>query len=241
MFINFLFFKVDRSHNVTVKEENPGTEGRSILNNTIPSIKNIFQKIHHCKYCVYSTKDKPNFNKHMRRQHNSGGKPNSNSVIPGKQKKEHICDQCGKCLSSKYGLNLHIKNFHEQSFKHICPTCNKGFNQAIQFKFHCKRHLDIVPDQCQYCGTQFTSLGSLPRHLKICKENPDHEEANGCVCPKCARVFSTERHLKEHYQGKHEPPAYKCVECGKLFSWRSSLKSHYKCSHPGQGLYVSSK
>ena len=211
--------------------------------------------IHRCKYCVYSTHDKSNFNKHMQKNHKSKEQTSSSSVSQAPRKKEHvsnndpaivlkkghICDQCGKCLSTKYGLKLHIKNFHEKIFKHICPTCNKGFNQFVQFSFHCKRHLDIVPEQCEYCGTQFTSPGSLTRHLKICKENPNHEELNGYVCSICAAVYNTEARLKEHIQGKHGPPKYKCPECDKRFSWRSSLKCHMKCSHRGQRLFVASK
>ena len=219
-------------------EETSDTEGQSINKDKTSSVKGMPRKIHHCKYCLYDTKDKANFNRHVRIKHASEVKTKDDSKTPECQKKEHICDQCGKCLTSKYGLKLHIKNKHEQTFKHICPTCNRGFNQTIQFHAHCKRHFNIVTDQCEYCGTQFTFPGSLGRHLKICKENPDHEETKGCVCPKCAAMFPTERHLKEHIQGKHEPPTYKCSECGKLFSWRSSLKSHKKHSHPEQSLFV---
>ena len=213
------------SHNVTVIEERLGTKSRSILNDKIPSIKETLNNLYECKFCLYNSKIRSNFKRHIRTRHYDGEKI---------QKQEHVCDYCGKILHSRYYLKLHINTLHEHSYKYICPKCNKGFNRTLQFKAHCKRHLDIVTDPCGFCGTNFTFPGALARHLKICKENPDHIEVNGFVCPTCAAVFSLERHLKAHMKGKHEPPTYKCSECGKLFSWHSCLIKHQKHSHPGQ-------
>ena len=221
----------DRAHNDTVEDVSM-TENKSSPNEVIP--KN--NTIHHCKYCYYNTMFRCNLIRHMRSMHKVRDYPSSASVVTEPEKREHMCDRCGKCLSSKYSLKMHKLDIHEQTYRYFCPTCNQGFNRNIQFKRHCKRHLDNVPEQCEYCGTEYTFPGALERHLKICKDNPDHTETAGYACTICAVVFSKETHLKKHIQGKHEPATYKCSECGKLFSWRSSLKAHQIHLHPEQSF-----
>ena len=121
-----------------------------------------------CEQCSYSTNRKHNLRRHLKRHdtiqsvdlHSS----TSSSITLGPStstpkrhssismgaststpttNKELRCDQCFKGFKSKFGLSLHKKNKHENMFKHTCEICGKGYNQAVQFKFHRANHVNI--------------------------------------------------------------------------------------------------
>ncbi|VDH94577.1 Hypothetical predicted protein [Mytilus galloprovincialis] len=100
-------------------------------------------------------------------------KNSSDQVLPAKQPKWQIsCAECGKTFRSKYGHTLHIKNKHNMDFKYLCSVCGQGFNQAIQYSHHCRRHQhQIKVDTCPLCKTEFMGLGSLKRHLETCNKS----------------------------------------------------------------------
>lgn len=190
---------------------------------------------HRCEFCAYRTTNKSNYNRHKRR-HTSSQPATSTPLrhdapVPTSPKQKQMCDQCGKAYDTKFGLTLHKKNKHEHSFKHICQMCNKGFNQTIQYRFHCANLLNVAFEKCTFCKTEFTSPGCLRRHLRICKDNPEHEQENAYQCSVCSSSFPTKHGLKYHMKGKHQPPRYRCSKCGNRFAWRSSLRAHKKtCS-----------
>ena len=146
-------------------------------------------------------------------------------------RKSHICDQCAKEFQTRYGLSLHKRSKHEKVFKFTCQMCQRGFNQATQYRFHCANHLNVSLEKCGFCGKEFTSPGCLKRHLLICQDNPDQQDVGKFVCPVCSAAFTTKHSLNYHQQGKHQPPKYKCLECTKAYAWRSSLRAHIKFAH----------
>ena len=82
-----------------------------------------------------------------------------------------MCHTYGKNHKTKYGLNLSIKSKHQGSFKHQCSLCNKTFNQTVQYRYHCSKHLNVQIYKCTYCKMTFSSHGSLERHMKTCVGN----------------------------------------------------------------------
>ena len=81
--------------------------------------------LHHvCDHCSYSTADKSNFNKHIRRHTakivavtDTATSSFSKAKISNKDEHQgdtdtHLCQTCGKTFKSKFGLSLHIKNKH---------------------------------------------------------------------------------------------------------------------------------
>lgn len=191
---------------------------------------------HTCELCNYKTADKSNFNKHLR-THGDQVQASEMTSTPMKgtddtaRLNEYICDQCGKTYKSKYGLKIHRKTKHELTYKHLCQICGKGYNQTIQYRFHCSQHLEIVADKCRFCHTEFVAPGSLTRHLKICESNKSQTDKTSYTCDICQATFKYKQHLNCHVKGKHQPPRYECKECGKRFAWRSSLKAHRSRCH----------
>ena len=137
-----------------------------------------------------------------------------------------MCQSCGKSYLTKYGLTLHFKAKHEESFKHQGSVCNKTFNQTIPYRYHCSRHLNVPLDKYPHCRTTLTSHGSLKQHLKTCSKGT--ETFQKFKCDLCNASFPHKYRLLYHQRGKHQPPRYKCHGCFKLFAWRSSLKVHMK-------------
>ena len=212
-----------------------------------------------CKKCPYRSRFKHNVTRHEKLHMKTGPRsstqlkqsapvpsssatqpslsamqPSSSATQPSssalQMTKKHICDQCGKQFQTKYGLNLHISNKHDKIFKYMCQMCQKGFNQAIQYRCHCAKHLKVSLQRCSYCGKDFRSPGCLKEHVLICKENPNHVDAQ-FVCPVCSSSFSTRCSLQYHKRGKHQPPKYHCSKCWKSYAWRSSLRAHLKIAH----------
>ena len=135
-------------------------------------------------------------------------------------------------FKSIFGLSLHLKNKHSLEFKNTCQIFNKGFNHSVQYRYHCASHLKVSLDKCMFCKAEFTSHGSLKRHLQIC----NNIKPNTFVCDVCQVSFPQKYRLLEHIKGKHQEPRYVCQFCGKKFSWRSSFKAHLRHSHANEDL-----
>ena len=193
---------------------------------------------HQCSECPYTSKFKHNVTRHEKLHKTTCTAPKSSTPmkvateVPTQAAKHHICDQCAKVFKTKYGLNLHRKSKHENAFKFQCQMCGKGFNQAIQYRGHCATHLNVPVEKCQHCSKEFQAPGSLKKHLRICTDNPSHEESTQFVCDVCSSSFTTKDGLKYHQKGKHQPPKYQCDKCLKSYAWRSSLRAHIKIAHP---------
>lgn len=182
---------------------------------------------HACKDCTYSTKDKSNFNKHVKRhQRPKTSTPKQCKDTQVNSSNMQICEYCGRRFSTRFGLSLHRKNKHTLEFKHVCTICGKGFNQSLQFKYHVSNHVDVPLEKCQYCRVEMKAPGSLARHLEICRGKPLGSTTFNCGV--CGVSFPRKYKLQEHIRGKHEKTLrYRC-SCGKRYNWRSSLKAHQK-------------
>ena len=207
--------------------------------------------VHSCECGYYST-DRSNYNKHIKRckwhagpststprkpnnqtkassstrVNDVSGKDQTHVALPTPAKQVYMCDTCGNNYKTKYGLTLHIKSKHEGNFKHQCSMCQKTFNQSVQYRYHCSKHLKVPMDKCPHCKETFSSHGSLGRHLKTCPNNKDSFEK--FYCDMCDASFPHKYSLRYHQRGKHGEKRYTCEGCNRRFGWRSSLKVHQK-------------
>lgn len=100
------------------------------------------------------------------------------SCDPAKSSNQQFKCFCGKLLSSKKDLSLHIKDDHKQSKqRHLCKWCKKVFSSLSNLQDHkMLAHKASSPHgevksiySCHECKTNFTDLQSLTNHRTSCK------------------------------------------------------------------------
>ena len=118
----------------------------------------------------------------------------------GKKKIEdpQSCTDCGKVLSSKVLLKMHIDRVHGNDKSIVCNHCGKGFSKNYQLNDHVKQ--SHSRETCEHCGKSLLNGLYLKKHLVF-----DHGIKDGAficdICPKT--LFSSETGYKKHVHEKH--------------------------------------
>ncbi|GAB0089586.1 hypothetical protein DMENIID0001_041560 [Sergentomyia squamirostris] len=184
-----------------------------------------------------------------------------------RSKSKFNCAICGKKLSTKHGVRLHITHFHTKKVGLTCEFCNK----SMETKHQLNMHLDLVhknsPErekplvQCPQCPKTYTQRSLLNKHMKT------HSDVKTEICDVCGGSFKNRRTLKQHMQIHTGVKRYKCnypdcsraynnvgslaihkrthtgdkpfpcEYCGKGFSDKTTLKVHYR-QHTGENPYT---
>jgi len=92
------------------------------------------------------------------------------------EKDHHICDLCGKELSTSYDLRQHIQFVHEKRFNFNCNLCGRGCpTRSLLKKHQLVRHPEdpstkkLIEDEGLGTGTRLWRcpvLGCTARYLK---------------------------------------------------------------------------
>ncbi|XP_075168443.1 transcription factor grauzone-like [Haematobia irritans] len=144
------------------------------------------------------------------------------------------CKLCGKVLSQRRCLMLHIKTHGVQEKTYACDMCDKAFSRKIGLKNHKLLHLSEEEKKfsCEHCGKAFGSQYLVSNHVRFV-----HLKKNDLVCDICGekmrRKDALERHMLKH-QGL-PLPTVSCDECGLKVSNQHGLKRHKETQHPKGG------
>ena len=178
----------------------------------------------HCKICDYQTIYTSNLKRHVRQKHSVKNK------IQSAVAKNYLCNRCGKKFGSKYGLDLHQKSVHDETFRFECQFCSRKFNSLSNFNSHKAGHDPSLREKCPDCKATFQSRRSLLRHTckgsGLTKKEPPIVQK--CICSECGAEFKSKDTLLEHQRRVHENQPLFCLKCFKQFKWRSSLHYHVK-------------
>ena len=85
---------------------------------------------------------------------------------------------------------------------------------------------------CPDCGSEFTSIGNLNRHVRM-----SHAEQPPRVpCDMCEKTFNSKGGLNRHKRQRHttQSPIFDCPECSSVFASRGNLNRHMRMNHLGQ-------
>ena len=85
---------------------------------------------------------------------------------------------------------------------------------------------------CPDCGSEFTSIGNLNRHVRM-----SHAEQPPRVpCDMCDKTFNSKGGLNRHKRQRHttQSPIFDCPECSSVFASRGNLNRHMRMNHLGQ-------
>ena len=151
------------------------------------------------------------------------------------------CTDCGKVLSSKEKLRLHIQRIHGNNKSHDCDDCGKGFTNKNDLKGHINQ--SHSRKTCESCGKSVLNKLFLKKHLVF-----DHGITDGAfICAVCPRtMFSSENGYKKHMKEKHNHSGKNkiveelnpCPECGKVLSSIWTLRRHVQRVHGNDKSHV---
>ena len=149
---------------------------------------------------------------------------------------------------------------------YVCNICGKVLKSRSSFAFHKKSHLraDGVSDlqagttlyyYCEKCGSKFTGRKALNHHVRSVHNEEKYP------CSKCPEVFKTHSILLKHkivihskdekynckhcglrigelsqlkaHERSHEDPKFKCRFCSKMIKSKTALESHERI-HTGE-------
>lgn len=91
-----------------------------------------------CDYCNVTFTKQRSLSMHMRKHRNKD------------EKREFICDTCGKTFAMKHLLQRHVL-MHSEVKPHKCDKCPKTYARRDQLTSHMYTHKEQKPYVCEYC------------------------------------------------------------------------------------------
>lgn len=162
--------------------------------------------------CTQRTKSKSDLTKHMKIH---------------SDKKDFICDECGKGFRTKACLSKHLQR-HSDERPFSCYICNRAFKVKVALRKHVALHSEYRPFSCEMCGQKFSSKSNKNIHMKT------HDYSDRPYpCPVCPYAAKIQSHLLSHIGSMHgNAYAYFCEICKKPFKRYGQLKVHHVRMHP---------
>ncbi|XP_070497887.1 zinc finger protein 60-like [Chironomus tepperi] len=177
-----------------------------------------------------------------------------------KNKNENnICKHCGKKLSSKYCLKVHMKNIHPNELSLFeCEICNRRFLGKHCMEAHIKKkHPNGQIDQfeCDFDGKIFKTKRLLNIHMgchfplvecQICHKmlkylcmrahlKNFHATGKNFNCNICDQQFKSKNYLNIHE--KIHDKKFECEICNKMYTSKGTLNKHKKNVHKNPGSF----
>ena len=133
----------------------------------------------------------------------------------------HMCETCGKSLTTAATLKHHIWVIHDGHKDHKCDQCSSSFAQ----KSDLKRHVDVVHNgqknyNCKACSKSFGRSSTLQEHIRSV-----HEGQRNNKCETCGKTFFQKTDMQRHIDSVHlkKPDVWKRKKKFNNESWVSQI------------------
>lgn len=119
-------------------------------------------------------------------------------IIGHDNKKEYVCESCGRGFNTGFNLRNHIRRVHEniKDRKHSCHLCKYKTKDVKNLKQHVLHHAQDKL-QCSICSRFIDTPLKLVKHMKL------HGEKKH-FCLYCSKGFATKRQCTEHVRWVHD-------------------------------------
>ena len=164
-----------------------------------------------------------------------------------KERKDHICETCGKEFSRKSVLKSHSVANHElQSCKKsaghkkfICPTCDLAFTQSQ----HLKKHVMAIHCVIKYNAgmTKLWKKGKSNKITLLQDKRMKNASENVLKCSACGKTFTNSYFLERHTKSIHRQKLFnklvQKIEACQYCDWSGAnnsqllLEMHIKNLH----------
>ncbi|XP_013139265.1 PREDICTED: zinc finger protein 2-like [Papilio polytes] len=122
------------------------------------------------------------------------------------------CTICDEKVLNLNDLKTHLIKKHNKKYN------NEYTDRVIPFKLS-----EDNIFECQVCGFNFETFGSIERHMNVHFRN--------YVCEECGSGFITKYRLRVHTKSLHESGNYPCEICKKVYTTAQKLKNHISAVH----------
>ncbi|KAJ8705687.1 hypothetical protein PYW08_012733 [Mythimna loreyi] len=122
------------------------------------------------------------------------------------------CTLCDKNIPNINEMKSHLTNVHKKKL-YLEYT-----DRVIPFKL-----AQNGVFECQVCGFNFETFGSIERHMNVHFRN--------YVCKECGTGFATKYRLKVHSKSMHNMGNFPCEQCGKVFTTQQKITNHVNAVH----------
>ena len=171
----------------------------------------------------------------------------------------YYCDKCNEKYTDWKELQKHKYDCVKIAQKHVCPSCNRGFQQKCLMKqhhyfYHTKKPKKFICSEHRKVYVYKKSLDEHYRHdhskgnyrfvcdycgkgffhlgeFTIHRESV-HLKRKDYMCNRCQqKAFSSVGRLNAHLRRCGQGESHECNQCGKSFSSKGNLYTHISDSH----------